>query len=151
MRRIIVMLLLAMGLVPVAAQTADNGKADNIAGNYLVRFGNEESKVRVTKEKDNTFTAQIYWVKDAFDKDGKKRLDVDNPDKSLRNVPCDEIVLIRGLKYNSSKQQWDGAKIYDPTRGIRANAVLRFNEKGQLAVKGSLMGISETVIWDILK
>lgn len=148
MRKINVLLLLAMGLVPVAAQTAANDKADNIIGNYLVKLGNEESKVRVTKEKEGTFTAQIYWVKDACDKDGKKRLDIGNPDKSLRSVPCDEIVLISGLKYNTSKSQWDGAKIYDPTRGIKANAVFKFNDKGQLTVKGSLMGISETIVWE---
>lgn len=138
-----------MGIVPMAAQTASNDKADNIVGNYSVKMGGEESKIRISKEKDNTFKAQIYWVKNDLDKDGKKRLDIDNPDKSLRNVPCDEIVIIQGLKYNSSKKQWDGAKIYDPTRGIKANAVFKYNEKGQLTVKGSLLGISETVIWDV--
>ena len=47
---------------------------------------------------------------------GKKILDAKNPDKSLRNTPCDQIVIFNGLKYNASKRQWDGGKIYDPQR-----------------------------------
>ena len=35
----------------------------------------------------------------------------------------------------------------DPDRGIRANVVVRFTSDGRLSLKGSLLGISETVYW----
>ena len=35
----------------------------------------------------------------------------------------------------------------DPDRGIRANVVVRFTSDGQLSLKGSVLGISETVYW----
>lgn len=150
MKKILTLLLLVMGTLPMIAQTPKNDMADNIVGKYIAIQNGEESKVRIVKEKDNTYTAQVYWVKNDLDKAGKKRLDTQNPDKSLRTVPCDEVVLIKGLKYNSSKSVWDGAKIYDPTRGIKANATFRFEQDGRLSVKGTVLGISETVYWTIL-
>ena len=92
--------------------------------------------------------AQIIWVKNRTDENGNVRLDEKNPDKSLRHVPCDEIILFSGLKYNPDKKQWDGTKIYDPTRGIRANLVCRFEDDGTLRVKGSLLGFSQSFYWE---
>jgi len=124
-----------------------NDRPDNILGEYRVTRDGEESKVRFTKEPDGTYKAQVFWVKNDKDKNGNKRLDGKNPDKSLRNTPCDRILLIWNLKYDEAKKQWSGGKIYDPTRGIRANVTCTFEVDGNLKVKGSLMGISETVSW----
>ena len=90
----------------------------------------------------------MYWIKDAIDPaTGEKRKDVKNPNKALRDTPCDRIVLMDGLRYIAEKNQWGETKVYDPLRGIRANVVVRFLPDGRLAVKGSLLGISETVYW----
>ena len=134
-------------ILPSVAQNARNDKADGIVGNYYVKQGTDESKVRFSKASDDTYTCQIYWLKDLYDKDGHVYLDEKNPDKALRTVPCDKIVLIKGLKYNDKKQQWDSAKIYDPQRGIRANVVCSFTADGRLKVYGSLMGFGETLYW----
>lgn len=133
--------------VPMPAQNT-NGSADNIVGNYFVSHEGEDSKVTVTGHGDGTYQARVYWVKDSLDKDGRKRLDEKNPDKALRSTPCDNILLIWDLKYNPEKQRWEKGKIYDPTRGIRANATAFFAPDGKLQIKGSLMGFSETVVWE---
>ena len=65
----------------------------------------------------------------------------------MRNVPCDEIVLMDGLKYNAGKKQWDGTKIYDPQRGIRASVTVKFSDPGTLNVRGTVLGIGETAVW----
>lgn len=139
-------LCLIMPFVDAGAQD-NNGKADNILGKYLVVHEAEESKVEVTKQSDGTYKAQIYWVKNAYDKNGKKRMDEKNPDKALRNTPCDEIVLFWDLKYNDDKHRWEKGKVYDPTRGIRANLSATIDKSGSLLLKGSLMGFSQTVTW----
>lgn len=132
----------------VSAEAQDNnGKADNILGKYLVVHETEESKVEVTRQSDGTYKAQIYWVKNAYDKNGRKRLDEKNPDKSLRNTPCDEIVLFWDLRYNADKDRWEKGKVYDPTRGIRANLSATIDKSGNLLIRGSLMGFSQTVVW----
>lgn len=127
---------------------AQNNKADNILGKYSAVQNGDGYKVQITKNADGTYKAQIYWVSDPVDpKTGKKNLDVKNPDKSLRNVPTDRIVLIDGLKYDAAAQQWGDTKIYDPQRGIRANCTVKFENAKVLKVSGKILGIGETATW----
>ena len=133
-----------MSVQPLSARE----EPDDIIGVYYVRHQDEESKVRIYRQPDDTYSAQVLWIKDSLDRNGRLRLDEKNPDRSLRNVPCNRIVIINGLKYDSSKERWSGGKIYDPTRGLRANVVCDFEPDGRLRVRGSLLGISQTVYWD---
>lgn len=135
--------------IMTALQAADdpNSSADSIIGNYLVEFKGEKSKVKISKGADGTYTAQIFWVENRLEKDGTVRKDSKNPDKSLRNVDCDKIVIFKGLKYDSSAKIWTGANIYDPVRGINASLKAWFKDPKTLALKGSKMGFSETVTW----
>lgn len=139
-------LCLVLSCTAVDAQDR-NSAADNITGKYFAAHKGEESKVKVSRLNDGTYQAQIYWVKNATDRNGGKRLDEKNPDKELRNVPCDEVVLFWNLKYNAEKKRWEKGKIYDPVRGVRANLSATFDHSGNLHLKGSLLGFSETVIW----
>lgn len=143
---LILSLCLIMPFVAAEAQD-NNGKADNILGKYLVIHEAEESKVEVTRQPDGTYRAQMYWVKNAYDKDGKKRTDEKNPDKSMRSTPCDEIVLFWDLRYNAEKHRWEKGKVYDPLRGIKANLSATIDKSGDLLIRGSLMGFSQTVVW----
>ncbi|MBQ8734616.1 MAG: DUF2147 domain-containing protein, partial [Bacteroidaceae bacterium] len=87
MKNFIMTLFCAMMMaIPSFAQSSLNNKADNIVGEYLTDRGGSKSKVRVTKAADGTYTAQIFWVENPNDANGKKRKDVKNPDKKLRNV-----------------------------------------------------------------
>ena len=133
--------------LPAAAQQLTNGSADNIVGNYIGRQNGDCFKVRVTRLADGTYRAQVYWVERDCDESGRKILDSKNPDRSLRQTPYDQIVLFNGLKYNAKDKCWDGTKIYDPQRGIRANMRADFTPKGNLRIRGSLLGISETIYW----
>ena len=124
----------------------NNESGDNIVGLYSTVHGGENTKIRVTKTGD-TYMAQVVWVENRLDKKGNVRLDEKNPDKSLRSVECDKIVLMKNLKYDSSKKMWGDTKIYDPTRGINANVKCSFSDDGVLFVKGSLLGITVTLKW----
>jgi len=155
MKKLLVIIFAAvMACFSLSAQSKSatlNSNGDNILGTYYVVMDGEDSKVKVSKSSDGTYTATVIWVKNDKEKDGSKRLDTKNPDKSLRTVPCDKIVLIKGLKYDSSSKTWGDTKVYDPTRGIKANVKVKFGDDGRLSVKGSLMGISETIYWDKLQ
>ena len=124
-----------------------NSKADNIVGDYLVDHKGEKSKVKVFKNADGSYTAQVFWVQNRTEKDGSVRKDAKNPDKSLRNVDCDKIVIFKGLKYDASSKSWTGTTIYDPVRGINASLKASFKDSKTLSLKGSKMGFSETVFW----
>ncbi|MBQ5396340.1 MAG: DUF2147 domain-containing protein, partial [Alistipes sp.] len=86
-----------------------------------------------------------------YDKDGKKRKDVKNPDKSLRNVDVDQIVIVKGLQYDAKEKKWGGAKMYDPTKGIRVNATAEFETADKLKLRGTIMGLGVTLYWTRIK
>ena len=146
MKKILLMIFCAMMLTPAVAQGLnDNG--DNILGEYLTERGGTKSKVRVTKNADGTYKAQVFWVEKLYDESGNKRKDVKNPDKSLRDVYVDEIVLVKGLKYIAEDKEWGDAKIYDPTMGIKVNATAEFTDANTLKLRGTIMGIGKTLYW----
>lgn len=148
MKRFLTLLMLFVGLTAVsAANRSLNETPGNIVGLYEVRHQGEFVKVAVTEDTDGTFRAQIVWLEDRLDDKGNVRLDTKNPDKSLRHVECDKIVLFSGMKHDSSRNRWSGAKIYDPTRGVRVNAICEFQAPGVLRVRGLFLGISLSMTW----
>ena len=141
----LVITLLTFGLA--SAQNALNNAADNIVGTYSGTQDGESFRAKITKQPDGTYQGQIVWMQNDKDADGNKRLDTKNPDKSLRNTPCDRIILFSGLQYNADKKCWDGTKIYDPQRGIKARLTVTFEQDGRLRLKGSVFAFSESVYW----
>ncbi len=150
-RMIIALVCAAACVIPSYAQNSKNDNPDSIVGEYLTDRGGSKSKVRVYKEANGTYTAQVFWVEKPYGEDGKKRKDVKNPDKALRNVDIDRVVLVKGLKYDAEDKEWSGAKIYDPTKGIKVNATAKFEKDGRLKLKGSILGIGKTLYWKKIK
>lgn len=151
MKKFFMLMLCAMMVVcPVFAQGI-NEKADNIVGEYLTDRGGSKSKVRITKNAQGTYDAQVFWVENPLDKEGKKRKDVKNPDKALRNVDIDKVMLVRGLKFDAEDKEWSGAKIYDPTKGIRVNATAKFESANKLKLRATILGIGQTIYWQKIK
>lgn len=152
MKKLFLLLAITLAFAGVSmAQNVLNNKADNIVGTYQGKQGNDLFKAAITKQANGNYQGQIIWLEHDRDANGNKLLDEKNPDKSLRNVPCDQIVIFSDLKYDAKHQRWDDTKIYDPQRGIRANLRVEFTDKGQLKLRGSVMGIGESVYWDKIK
>lgn len=126
MKKIIFSLICAMMLSVTSFAQSINKNGDEIIGEYLTDRGGSKSKVRVTKAADGTYTAQMFWVEKPLDANGNKRKDVKNPDKNLRNVDIDKVVIVKGLKFDKEEGEWNGAKIYDPSKGIRVNVEAEF-------------------------
>lgn len=151
MKRIVVALICAIACVASSYAQSKNDNADSIVGEYLTDRGGSKSKVRVFKESNGTYTAQVFWVENPLDKNGNKRKDVKNPDKNLRNVDIDKVVLVKGLKYDSKEKEWSGAKIYDPTKGLKVNATAKFEKDGRLKLRGTILGLGKTLYWQKIK
>lgn len=147
MKKIILLLLALFSVSQLMAQSTLNDKADNIVGTYISKQGDDRFKVKVVKLTDGTYRGQVIWLEHDKDANGNPILDTKNPDKKLRTTPANSIVLFSGLKYDAKKHRWDDTKIYDPQRGLRANMTAEFTADGRLKIKGSLLGISETVYW----
>lgn len=128
-----------------------NDKADNIVGEYLTDRGGSKSKVRVIKNADGTYNAQVFWVEKPLDAQGNKRKDVKNPEKALRNVDIDQVVVVKGWKYDAEEKVWGGTKIYDPSKGIRVNVTAEFVDANKLKLRGTVFGIGTTLYWTRIK
>ena len=74
-----------------------------------------------------------------------------NPDKALRNVDIDQVVIVRGLKYDAEDKEWSGAKIYDPTKGMRVSATAKFETAKKLKLRATFLGIGQTLYWEKIK
>lgn len=147
---IVALICVVFCATPMYAQSK-NDNPDSIVGEYLTDRGGSKSKVRVYKEANGTYTAQVFWVENPYDKNGKKRKDVKNPDEKLRNVDIDKVVLVKGLKYDADDKEWSGAKIYDPTKGIKVNVTAKFEKDGRLKLRGTILGIGKTLYWQKIK
>lgn len=152
MKNIIMTIFCAISMtLPTFAQSTLNTKADNIIGEYLTDRGGSKSKIRITKAADGTYTAQIFWVENPNDTNGKKRKDTKNTDKKLRNTDIDKVVIIKGLKYIKEDKQWGDTKIYDPSRGFRVNVTAEFTDTNKLKLRGTVFGVGTTIYWQKLK
>jgi len=147
MKRILPLLLTLLCVSPVIAQNTLNDKADNIMGTYVAKQGEDNFKAKIVKLSDGTYRGQVVWLERDRDSKGNKILDSKNPDRVLRSKPADQVVLFSGLKYDAKKHCWTDTKIYDPQRGVKAHMTAEFVDDGRLRIKGSLLGISETVYW----
>ena len=147
MKKIFFTLLCAvMFTIPSFAQDM-NSKGDNIIGEYLSIKDGKKSKIRISKASNGTYTAQVFWVENPLDKNGNKRKDEKNPNKNLRNVDVDKIVLIKGLKYDADDKEWGDTDIYDPTGGKVYSVDIEFKDSKTLEVYGNIWGIGKTVYW----
>ncbi|MBP5721321.1 MAG: DUF2147 domain-containing protein [Bacteroidales bacterium] len=144
------LITVAAAVLCTLAAFAQNDKADNIIGKYICGTGKDAYKVEITKQADGGYKCQIFWVADPLDENGKQALDTKNPDKSLRSVPMDRVVLFKDLKYNAEKKHWSDTKIYDPNRGIKVKVTINFDNPKTLKVRGTVFGIGETVTWNRL-
>ncbi len=152
MKNVIITILCALAMtLPATAQEKLNSKGDDIVGEYLTDRGGSKSKVRVTKAADGTYTGQVFWLEKATDGNGNKRKDTKNPDKALRNVDLDKVVVFKGLKFNSEDKQWGDTKIYDPSKGLRVNLTAEFVSKDKLKLHATILGIGTTIYWQKLK
>ena len=134
------------------AQNPLNDNPDSILGEYMILGMGNDSRVSFTRNPDGTYDCRLLWMQYATDpKTGQPLLDVKNPDKSLRGGRVDRATLIKGLKYDPDRKCWNGAKIYDPSRGIKANVTCHFLPDGRFQLRGSVLGIGEKVIWDKVK
>lgn len=130
--------------VVMLMQTVAFAQEDPIEGVWL----NEEGtgQVRIYKAKNSKYYGKIHWLKEPV-RDGKERVDENNPDKAKRNEPLMGLLLLKGFEKDGDDEYDDGT-IYDPKNGKTYSCVMTL--KGdQLNVRG-YVGISligRTTTW----
>lgn len=135
------------------AVSAQN-ESDRILGVYKVvgETTNELSKVKIYRNGD-TYEGKIVWLEHPLDASENPRLDELNPDPSLRGVRADNIVIVRGLRYDAKKGQWTGGTIYNPVDGKTYDVLAEFDSPRVLRVRGYIGKpmFGKNYMWDKLE
>lgn len=111
----------------------------------------KDGKLEVYQVGDK-FEAKIIWLKEPNEKDGKPKLDKNNPDDKLKSRPVQGLVILRGLyKTKDNPNYYDGGKVYDPKNGKTYDCHLTY--KGNTAeLRGYVLGMSflgRTSVWTL--
>ena len=137
----------------VAGQSSEEvAGADKIVGIYYVieDESGEESKIKIARDADGTYYAQVVWMKNPNLPDGSPKLDVNNPDPALRSGRADRIKIMTGLQYNAKKQEWENGKVYNPVNGKFYKSYMAFVNDTKLKVRGYLgfSMLGRTMYWN---
>lgn len=104
------------------------------------------AKIQVFKATDGKYYGKIVWLKEP-NRDGKPKVDINNPNKSKRNDPIIGLQMLKAFKKDGDNHYEDGT-IYDPKNGKTYSC--KITHKGDhLEVRG-YVGISmlgRTTIW----
>jgi len=90
---------------------------------------------------------KIAWMQEPT-RNGKPKVDLNNPDESLKNRPIMGMVFMKNFEQDE-KDKWDNGTIYDPQSGKTYSCYMKLLDKNKLEVKGyigvSLIGRSQ--VW----
>lgn len=118
--------------------------SDKITGTWQTP-GNDWAHIQIYKSGEK-FHGKIVKLKNPLDKNGKPKVDDNNPDVSKRNQPAIGLQIINSFSYDG-KKEWTGGTIYDPESGETYKCIIWLDNKGELNVRGyigiSLLGRTE--------
>jgi len=142
MKKLVLILLISIAILPVFAQGADR-----ILGIWF--NGEKSSKIEISQAEDGSYVGKIVWLKEPLDKAEKPKTDSKNPNKEFRNRPLMELQVLTGLSYDG-KGKYSGGRIYDPKSGKTYSAKAEMLNNNTLALRGfigiSLAGRTDTWI-----
>lgn len=121
--------------------------ADKVVGVWLTQYG--DSKVTITKDAKGKFNGEISWLKEPL-KDGKPKVDEQNPDKEMRSRVMLGLRILEGFEYNLKDREWINGTIYDPKNGKTYKCLMWFgDDPNKLSVKGYIgfSFIGREVMW----
>ncbi|EIM78400.1 hypothetical protein A3SI_03990 [Nitritalea halalkaliphila LW7] len=102
---------------------------------------------------EDKFYGRIVWLKEPNDPNtGKPKVDQNNPDESMRNVPLRGYRMLKDFVYNG-KGEWTEGTIYDPESGNTYNCVITMKDDNTLDIRGyvGVKTFGRTDTWKRLK
>jgi uncharacterized protein (DUF2147 family) len=109
---------------------------DKLLGTWTV----EDGSARVKIEKIGTkYFGKTIWMKEPNDDQGKPKVDVNNPDATLRNQPRIGLRIMKDFEWEG-KGVFKNGKIYDPKKGKEYCGKITFKDDDHLDLRGNICG-----------
>ncbi len=117
---------------------------DDVVGKYATDGG--KSIVQVYKC-GAQYCGKIVWLKEPNNKEGKPKLDVNNPDGGQKARPLIGMNLVWGFTHDGGNV-WAGGKIYNPEDGKTYSCKMTL-EGNKLNVRGyvGIAALGKTTVW----
>jgi uncharacterized protein (DUF2147 family) len=130
---IIFSFLLIGSTLGAMAQVSD---PDQLLGIWTV----EDGSARVKIEKIGTkYFGKTIWMKEPNDENGKPKVDINNPDASLRNQPRIGLRIMKDFEHEG-KGIFKNGNIYDPKKGKTYCGKITMKDNDHLDLRGSICG-----------
>ncbi|WP_237586907.1 DUF2147 domain-containing protein [Pontibacter russatus] len=111
-------------------------------GTWVNEEGKAEFEIYACGDK---LCGKIVSLKEPL-KDGKPKVDENNPNRKLQGRPLQGLVFLKGFEYNGDNT-WDEGTIYDPESGKTYSCYMKMLGNDKMEVKGyigiSLIGRSQ--------
>ncbi|MBC7915646.1 MAG: DUF2147 domain-containing protein, partial [Pyrinomonadaceae bacterium] len=117
---------------------------DAILGKWLNVSG--EGQIMIYK-KGNEYFGKLVWLKSPQDDKGSPKLDIKNPEVSLKTRPVLGLEILKNFSYGGDGI-WEDGSIYDPKTGKTYSCKMSMASKDKLNIRGfvgfSMLGKTET-------
>lgn len=125
-----------LALTSLVAATSQVTDPDKLLGTWIV----EDGSARVKIEKiGNKYFGKTVWMKEPNDENGKPKVDVNNPDASLRNQPRIGLRIMKDFEHEG-KGIFKNGNIYDPKKGKTYCGKITMKDDDHLDLRGSICG-----------
>jgi len=125
---------------------AQTQESDKLLGVWTT----EDGSARVKIEKiGNKYFGKTIWMKEPNDENGKPKVDVNNPDESLRNQPRIGLRIMKDFEYEG-KGVFKNGNIYDPKKGKTYCGKITMKDDNHLDMRGNICGfgmLGRTTSW----
>lgn len=127
--------LLAIVLLVTTLNINAQNNPDAILGKWE---STEKNLVVEVYKQGNAFKAKIIWFHDVDDTitPVEQRLDIKNPDKTLRSRKIIGLDVLSGLVYDVKQKRWEKGRIYDSSSGRTWDATVWLADANNMNVRG---------------
>ena len=117
-----------------------HAQASRILGTWY--NDDKTSTIDITQGADGKYLGKISWL-DEPNKNGKPKIDDENPDPKLATRPIMGLVIVKNFQYETKNKKWEKGSIYDPKNGKTYDCFAWFEggNYNSLYIKGYVAGI----------
>ena len=139
-------IVITLTLFALFSYSQTKKEADAVTGFWYT--AKKDGIVKIYRAKNGKYYGKLHWIDEPNDEDGNPKLDINNPDISLRNTPILGSVFMKGFEYKGDNL-WANGTVYDSRFCLTYSAKMWLVNNNQLDLRGFLMFslLGKTTSW----